>query len=347
MPPTPPTPPTAPGPSRRTLATGALALVLLATGTACGDGGGGSDSELAVALSSPVQAQEGQQDLSAGFEQAAEELSWDVQVYDANLSADTQVSHVQTMVDQQADGIAAWALDEDAIAGAYAAATAAEIPLVGVNSRGQGVATSVWWESNTCAEGGVIDELAAFFADVKPGARIAVISGPPAPSIVAMTECFTAAAEAAGLDIVSTQNNTQDTSAAAAALAEDLLSAHPDLDGFWTYNDASALGVSSAVLAGGGSVHTGEDGGEGLVITGVNGDEAAVSSVRNGTLTATVDTDPFCTGITVAAAVRDAIDGSAQEEYVVASEIVTPATVGDFVAPRERTCSVDELPLAD
>ncbi|WP_329140215.1 sugar ABC transporter substrate-binding protein [Streptomyces sp. NBC_01476] len=333
------------------LAFAGLAAGTLAVATACGNGGSGSTGSgsgsgggLTVGLSSPVMAQEGQKNLSDGFKAAASSLGWKAKVYDANLSADTQVSNVQTMIDQQVGALGAWALDDNAIAGVYANAKGAGIPVVGVNSAGSGVTTAVWWEVNTCKSGGVVDQLAALFAKDKPHGKIAVISGPPAPSIVALTKCFTAAAKQAGLTVVTQQDNTQDTSSGASSLAQDLLSAHPDIDGFWSYNDASALGVSSAVIAAGKKVYSAADPG-GIVVTGVNGDSSAITAVRSGTVTATVDTDPECTGWTVAAAMQAAKKGGAPAQYVVKSDIVTGATVKDFVAPKDRTCSLTDLPL--
>ncbi|OLT18183.1 hypothetical protein BJF78_12120 [Pseudonocardia sp. CNS-139] len=331
----------------RLIVAGLLACAL-ATTAACGTAAGSGSDSLTVGMSSPVMAQEGQQALADGFTAAAASLGWGERVYDANLSADTQVSNVQTMVAQNNAAIAAWALDDGAISGAYAGARAANIPVVGINSAGSGVTTSVWWEVNTCEAGGTVEKLAQLFATAKPGGNIAIISGPPAPSIVALTECFTAAAEQAGLTVVARQDNTQDSSAGASALAQDLLSAHPDLDGFWAYNDASALGISSAILASGRTVHSGTNG-DGLVVTGVNGDSAAITAVRNGTVTATVDTDPACTGWAVVGAMQSAVQdaGATPERYVVRSAIVDSAAVGSFVAPADRTCSLTDLPLVD
>ncbi|MFC8179310.1 sugar ABC transporter substrate-binding protein [Rhodococcus sp. NPDC057297] len=323
--------------------TAALAVGSLAALTAC-SGAGASSSDTFVGMSSPVLAQEGQKYMSDGFAAATQELGWDSQVYDANLSADTQFSNIQTMVDRQASAVAAWALDDGAIAGAYANASASDIPVIGINSAGSNVTTSVWWEVNTCNSGGVVEQLADTFAEAKPGGKIAVVGGPPVPSIVALTQCFVDAATAAGLTIVSQQDNTQDTSAGASALAQDMLSANPEIEGFWTYNDASALGVSSVLTGSGRSIYSPSNR-DGLVVTGVNGDASAISAVRSGTLSATVDTDPVCSGWAVAGAMRDAQDGTPPEEYVVASSIVDGATIADYVEPAERTCSLDDLPL--
>ncbi|MEV0635897.1 substrate-binding domain-containing protein [Streptomyces sp. NPDC050619] len=330
------------------LALSGLAIGAMAVATACGtDGsesvGSGSGGGKTVAFGSPVMAQEGQQDISKGFKSGAAGLGWKAKTYDANLSADTQVSNVQTMIDQHVDALAAWALDENAIAGAYAAAKGAEIPVIGINSAGTAGASTVWWEVYSCESGGILDQLADLFATAKPHGKIAVM-GFPVKSIVGMTDCFTAAAKRAGLTIVSQQDNTQNTSSGASALAQDLLSAHPDIAGFWSFNDSTALGVSSAVIAAGKKVYTPESP-NGILVTGSNGDTSAIAALKSGTLTASVDTDPYCTGVAAVAAMQAAIKGEPATKYVVKNGLITSATVKDFVAPKDRTCTPANLPL--
>lgn len=330
------------------LALSGLAIGAMAVATSCGSdsstsAGSGSGSGLTVGFASPVMAQEGQQDISKGFKSGASSLGWKAKTYDANLSADTQVSNVQTMIDQHVGALSVWALDENAIAGSYAAAQSADIPVVGINSAGTKGTSSVWWEVYSCKKGGILDQLADMFAEAKPNGKIAVM-GFPVKSIVGMTDCFTAAAKRAGLTVVSKQDNTQNTSSAASSLAQDLLSAHPDIDGFWSFNDSTALGVSSAVIAAGKKVYT-ADNPNGIVVTGSNGDSSAIAALRNGTITASIDTDPYCTGVAAVAAMQDAIKGEASSKYVVKNELITSATVKDFVAPRDRTCTPTKLPL--
>ncbi|HEY9315201.1 sugar ABC transporter substrate-binding protein [Williamsia sp.] len=327
--------------SQIAMAIAAVGVITAAT-TACGDSGSSSGDFLG--FSSPVMAQEGQKFIAQGLESATADLGWQTQVYDANLSTDTQVSNIQTMVDRPVTAIAAWALDEGAISGAYARAESADIPVVGVNSGGEGVDTIVWTEATTCEDGGVVAQVAQLFADAKPGGNIAIMSGPPAPSIVSMTECFSNAAKALGLNIIAQQDNTADTSAGASTLAQDMLSANPNIEGFWAYNDATALGIASVLQSSGKTAYT-ADNPSGIVVTGSNGDTSAITAVRNGTITATVETDPVCTGYTIVAATRDAAEGKTQAEYVVKSNIVDSQTVADYVSPEDRTCSFDDLPL--
>ncbi|MFC7451154.1 sugar ABC transporter substrate-binding protein [Rhodococcus daqingensis] len=320
-----------------------LAAGLAACSSGAGAGSGVGQGEVTVAYSSPVMAQEAQQDTVFGLESAAESLGWTIKVYDANLSADAQVSNVQTMIDQDVSALTSWSLDAGAVGGVYSNAQSAGIPVIGMNSGGAGVSSSTWWAVNRCDPGGPLEQLAKMFAVAKPDMKIIIMGGPPVPSVEANTECFTRAAEEAGLDIIASQSNTQDTTANAAALAQDLLTAHSDVEAFWAYNDASALGISAAIAGSGRTVSTGT--GSGIMVTGINGDAAAIDAIRQGRMTATIDANAVANGWVAVAAMRDAINGETEKTYVVDTDIIDGNNIADYIAPRERTYSLDDLPL--
>jgi len=320
-------------------ATCILALTLPLPACAAGNNGGGTE----IGYSSPVLAQEAQQDTVFGLEAAAGRLGWKTKIYDANLSPDTQASNIQTMIDRRVAAIGAWSLDSGAVGGVYSSAGAAGIPVVGLNSDGTGVASSVWWAANRCDPGGPLEQLATMFSAAKPRMKIIVMGGPPVPSIQANTACFTAAARAAGLDVITSQDNTQDTSANAAALAQDLLTAHPDVEGFWSYNDASALGIASAISSSGRTVASGST--PGIMVTGINGDAAAIDAVRQGQMTATIDANSVASGWATAVAIRDALEGKPNKTYVVGASIVDATTIANYIPPRERMYSIESLPV--
>ena len=71
-----------------------------------------------------------------------------------------------------------------------------------MNSEGEGVTSTVWWEYVTCEPGGPQEQTAEFMAEQRPGGKVIVMSGPPAPSIINQTKCFTAAAKKNGLDVI-------------------------------------------------------------------------------------------------------------------------------------------------
>lgn len=312
--------------------------------TSSGSGGGGDTT---VAYISPVGAQIGQQQVNFGLEGAARIEGWNVRVLDANLSPDRQVSHVDTLINERVGAFASWTLDPGATAGAYTRAQEAGIPVIGVNSEGEGVTSTVWWEVNTCEPDGPWARTAQFIADARPGAKVIVMGGPPAPSITANVRCFRDAAEEAGLEIIDQADNVRDAAAPAAQLAEDLLTKHGDVDAFWDYNDQTALGVSSAILNAGKRVSDGRS--EGIMVFGSNGDPDAIQAVREGRLTGTWDTDSVASGWAVAQAMRTAMaDPEARPENLIVRSILwTPETVGDYVDPEQRDYSFDNIPLVE
>ena len=111
---------------------------------------------------SPIAAQPGQQMINEAIGAAAKEKGWQFRVLDANLSADRQVSHVDTLLSLGAKVIGAWSLDANAVAGAYSRANAQGVPVIGLNSTGQGVTNTVWWETNLCKKGGAYDQQVAW-----------------------------------------------------------------------------------------------------------------------------------------------------------------------------------------
>ncbi|MDP5182513.1 sugar ABC transporter substrate-binding protein [Blastococcus sp. BMG 814] len=298
-----------------------------------------------MAYSSPIASQPGQGFVSDGLEAGAEELGWDVQIYDANLQPSAQVSDVQTMIQQQKAAIGLWPLDAGALSGSFAQADSAGIPVVAVNTEGDQIDATVWWETNRCEEGSPYVRDAERIAAAKPGGNVIVMGGPAVPSIQANVACFTEAAEAAGLTVLTQVDNTSDSSAGAATLASDVLTRYPDVDAFWTYNDSSALGISSSVIAAGQPVQSGDT--EGIIIIGTNGDAEAIDAVRQGRITGTWDTDPYATGLAVVRAMRDAVENGSGDPLVVEAVYFDASNIGDYQPPTERDYSVDDIPLVD
>ncbi len=142
---------------RRWMALPAALLLLVLVIAGCGGGGSSSSSESTEAAETeteapaeegkeegaaeetsgggkkvfyicPVAAQPGQQQINQGLEQASKELGWSETVLDSALSAEKQVSNVETAINQGANAITSWTLDPNAVAGAYEQAQSKEHP---------------------------------------------------------------------------------------------------------------------------------------------------------------------------------------------------------------------------
>ncbi|MDH7785518.1 ribose transport system substrate-binding protein [Ochrobactrum sp. 19YEA23] len=308
----------------------------------------GAEAQNLVGYISPITAQPGQQMINAAIEEAAKEKGWTYRVLDAGLSADRQVSHVDTLLTMGARAIGSWSLDANAVAGAYDRAKSQGVPVIGLNSVGEGVANTVWWQTNVCDAGGAYDQQAAWIAKRKPGAKVVVFGGPPVEAIVNNVKCFTAAAKAAGLDVIDRVDNTKDSTANAASLASDELLRFPDTEVFWAYNDASALGISASALASGKSIYDGKNE-DGIMVFGINGDPDAITAIKEGRLTGTWDPDSYATGFAVATAMERAMaDASVpQKEIIVAAKLFTYENIDSWKNGPERGYSLTSFPIAE
>ena len=327
---------------RKTILTAAAATAMVPI-SACGFSDSSGGSSQTVAYSNPVASQPAQHVLNNAFEAAAHSLGWDAKIYDANLSPDTQVSNIQTMIQTQADAIAVWTLDAGAMGGVYAQAKEQSIPIIGVNSDDEGITTTVWWESFMCeAPDAPFKRAAQSVAKERPGAKVIVLGGPPAPSVQKNASCFTEAAEDAGLEIINRTDNVKDDSANALALTSDLLAKYPDVDFIWAYNDLTALGASSAVTAAGLKVSDGQS--PGVIIHGTNGDADAIQAIREGRLTGTWDPNNVASGMSIIKAVQNIQEGNT-DDLIIKSTFWDTSNIDNYVDSDKVTYDLDDLPL--
>ena len=295
----------------------------------------------------PVGAQPGQQEIVSGMKMGAKELGWSAESLDSNLSPDKQVANVDTAITQGRNAIASWTLDAGAAAGAYTRAVAQGIPVIGVNSEGEGVTSTVWWEYETCDPGGPMEQTAKFYAKMKPGGKVIVITTQAAPSIVLETKCFTAAAKKNGLKVINTTISQVGDTESGQRLTTDLLTKYPDADAVWCFNDASALGASAAITGAGKKVAK-ASGGDGIIVTGGNGDAAAISAIKDGRLTGTWDPDNVATGMAAIKQMQTALQGGADKTYPplkVKSAFYTDENIDTYKPAAERSYTLDTIPL--
>jgi ribose transport system substrate-binding protein len=302
-----------------------------------------SGGSITVAYASPVASQPNQQELYAGMQQAAKSLGWKIEMLDSNLSANTQVSNIQTLIQEKVNAIATWTLDAGATAGIYSQAEAAGIPIIGMNSTGTGVASTVWYEDSTCKAGGPADREAAEIAKKTPGASIILITLTGVPSIDASTACFQAAATKAGLKVLTVQSNTADNASGGDQLATNLLAKYPNVQAFYDYNDASAEGVASAVLAAGKTIMSGTST-TGIQIWGNGADSDGIAALKQDRITGTVDANLTESGWAVVKVMKMLMAKQAIKQITVKSSIVDSSNVGTFVDPSKRTVTFTTIP---
>jgi ribose transport system substrate-binding protein len=295
---------------------------------------------------SPVAAQPGQQQINQGLEQASKELGWSETVLDSALSAEKQVSNVETAVNQGAAAIASWTLDPNAVAGAYEKAQNKKIPVIGMNSKGTGVTASVWWEVQLCEPGGPEAITAEKIAEMKPHAKTIVIGLEVAESTKEISDCFIKEAEKDGLEIINKTNNEADNASGSQKVFEPLLTKYPEVEAVFNYNDESAMGVSAALLAGGKTIATVEKP-EGVIVTGSNGDQDAIEAVEEGRLSWTWDPDNLASGFAAVKQMNAALSGEKPKDLIVESILVDGETIGEYTPVSGRKYTLEEIPVKE
>lgn len=301
-----------------------------------------------VGYVSPVASQAGQAMTSEIMEKFAVELGWDYRLMDGNLSPDRQVSHVDTLTTLGMDVIASWSLDPGALSAAYARANEAGIPVIGWNSTGPGVGVTVWWEFQTCTDGGPHDRQAQWIKERRPDAKVIVLGGPPVESIRNLVTCFSKYAEKHGLEIVEQTDNTKDSTANAAAMGSALMIRHPEASVYWAYNDSTALGIAAAAMSAGKSIYA-ADGSDGIMVFGGNADAEAIAALREGRITGTWDPDNYATAGALILAMKNLVENpdGEQKDLVAKSIFYTYENIDEYVAPLERGYTLDTVPLVD
>src|SRR5262249_29144530 len=159
----------------------------------------------------------------AGIQQAGKELGWKTSVLDSAGSPDKQVSNIETAVNQDTNGIVSWTIDPNASAGAYEKAQAKDIPVIRMNSVGDGLNGTVWWELDLCEPGGPQAVSAEKIAEIHPHAKTIMIGLEIAESTKELSECFAKEAKKFGLEVINETNNEADNASGSQKVFEPLL----------------------------------------------------------------------------------------------------------------------------
>lgn len=345
---------------------GAIAVAMALTVVVAGCGGGSSSSSEAataegtnvsagdeakptsgtkLAYISPVASTEGQHQLIEAIERAAGEAGWSVDVLDSQSSPDKQVSNVELAINKGYDAIASWSLDPNAVAGAYEAAQAKGIPVIGLNSKSPGgLTTTIWYEHQLCEPGGPQAISAEKIAETHPHAKTLMIGDEVAESTKELAECFSKEAKRVGLQILATGNNEGGTTSSGQTVFEPLLTKYPEVEAVWCFNDESAIGVSNVLAAAGKPIVT-TDEPEGIVVTGTNGEPTGIEAVEDGRVSWTWEHDSAAAGFATVKAAKEALEGKEPAEEMIPSLFIGAETIGEYVEPAKRPYSLSSFPL--
>jgi ribose transport system substrate-binding protein len=217
-----------------------------------------------------------------GVFEEAKSQNVDVQFADGQASAATQLSQVENFIAKKVDLIVLNPVEVDPLTPAVEAANKAGIPVITFDRWVSG-GTTVTHVAASAKEIGVKAGEALF--DYMGGkGKIAVIEHiPGASTTIDRTKGLEEVLKKyPDIKVVARQPAT--SRAEAMSAMENILTANPDIQGVYAYNDDNALGASDAIFA----AKKDKD----VVVTGVGGTAPALEAVKQGKILATVDIFP-------------------------------------------------------
>ncbi|MDN3019420.1 sugar ABC transporter substrate-binding protein [Paenibacillus sp. BSR1-1] len=214
---------------------------------------------------------------------------------DGQANTATQLSQVEDFVSKQVDLIVLNPTEADPLVPAVKEANNAGIPVITFDRWVTGGKTVTHVGASAIEIGAQAGE--ALFEYLGGKGKIAVIEHiPGASTTIDRTKGLDEALKKyPGIKVVARQSAT--SRAEAMSVMENILTANPDIDGVYAYNDDNALGASDAIIAAKKQ--------DKIVVTGVGGTAPALDAVKQGKLLATVDILPLEEG---KLAIKTAVD---------------------------------------
>jgi ribose transport system substrate-binding protein len=200
-----------------------------------------------------------------------------------------QTSQVEDFISKNVSCIIVNPVDSAGIASAVTEANGANIPVIAVD-RGVEGATAAGFIASDNVEAGKLAADALLKA-LNGSGKIAVLTGVPGASATNdRTKGFEQSLAAnAGVTVVANQTAKFDR-ATALSVTEDILQAHPDIQGIFAENDEMALGAIQALTA------AGQHGN--VLVTAIDGTDDGMKAIKAGTLLETIAQQPAFMGKT-------------------------------------------------
>lgn len=265
-------------------------------------------------------------DLEEGIRRFGAENCWNFTAADAAYVIEDQVAQIEDMITQGVDLIIASPGDLNALKPVYEAAAEAGIPVLSTgdsvkdDSLEIGFIGAIWKDEGAKQTEWTVEKLGG-------SGTLARIGGPGGSEYVeGRLEGFNEVlAENPGIEVVFNQSADSYTQEEGLRLAQDALTANPDLDTIWADSDALALGAAQAVTEAGIDHAT-------IWITGSDGEPAAFDQIRAGTgIDATIALHGLQWGnLTAQVAHEFLTSGSTGQEYFIQAptELVDAENMG-------------------
>ena len=248
--------------------------------------------------------------LGKGFQEECKKLGCKAIVIDPRSSVERQGNAIDDLIAQKVDGIAMIATDAVVAVGWVDKLSDAKIPFVAAAAvigdpdkiRQVNPKLTALVVTDDVAAGQRAGELAAKLLPKGKVAKIGIVEGAPGFAVVRQrTEGFRKALDSAGVkyEIVASQP-TDWTPAKGESVCQNIMTANPTLDMFFSHADDMALGCARAIKAANSKVK--------LVSTG-GGSKLGNDAIANGEFDGSVCTKPGTLGRLAARALYDAATG--------------------------------------
>lgn len=250
----------------------------------------------------------------------AKELGVDLKVYDGNYDPSTQISQVETMISDGCKGIILNPQDAQACSPCVDKAVAADIPIVGVNTRVANDKLTSYVGSKDVIAGEL--EMQKVADLLKGKGKIVIIEGPMGQSAQIERRKGIQNILDKYPDIQVLAEKTANWSRSEAmTVMETWLQAFDNIDAIVGENDEMALGAREAVKAAG----------KNIPAIGVDGITDALSAVESGDLIASIFQDGAAQGSKAVEVLVNAIKGEkVEKDYWIDFEEVNKDNVADF-----------------
>jgi len=243
-------------------------------------------------------------DIVDGMESAAKDGD-ELIIVDAGFDAAKQLNDIDDMIQQGVSAMLIDPVDSNAIKSAIEACDAAGIPVIAYNSPLNFEIASTVATDNYLA-GQLVGEAMAKALDGK--GQVAMLTYNVAEVCLDRANGFKdAIAEYPDIEIVEEQEIQPGTDTAL-PVAENILQAYPDLNGFFALNDPSALGCAAAVE----SANLLDQ----VKIVGVDGSDDAKAAIVAGKMLASAAQDPVTIGSEAVATAYKVIAGEEVEKDI-------------------------------
>jgi ribose transport system substrate-binding protein len=302
---------------RTTRAVAACSTAAALMVTACGGTDSGSSASTAGFTTVGVSVQNATNPFfgaeNTGAKHAAGALGVTAKIQDGGQDVAKQASVIDTFVQQGVHGIVIDAVDTAAIGPAIKRAQAKKIPVVAIDVAAAG-ADATLTTDNVQAGKVSCEHLGKALAG--KGA-VAILDGTAISAVAERVQgCKDALKAYPGIKVVAQQrgDNGRDKGL---AVATDVLTANPEVKGFFAINDPTAAGVELAAK---------QKGRNDIVITSVDGAPDAIQTIKNGGLIkATAAQDPIGMGKRGVEIARDIAHGKppAQKVQLMPTTLVT------------------------